>query len=128
MDTKKIGSFATINEIREKWDMEPIEEVGDLIENSVFFQAYNQKKQAEMAQQQEKMQGGNAFDEYEENNEEDEDWNPFEEYENGDNEDEEASEESSEEDTSNEEEKADSSIFVKAFESFLEKEESINKE
>jgi hypothetical protein len=37
MDTKKINSFATINEIREKWDMEPIEEVGDLIENSVFF-------------------------------------------------------------------------------------------
>lgn len=128
MDTKKINSFATINEIREKWDMEPIEEVGDLIENSVFFQAYNQKKQAEMSQQQEQMQGGNSFDEYEENNEEDEDWNPFEEYENGDNEDEEASEESSEEDTSNEEEKADSSIFVKAFESFLEKEESINKE
>lgn len=129
MDTKKINSFATINEIREKWDMEPIKEVGDLIENSVFFQAYNQKKQAEMAQQQQQMQGGgNAFDEYEENNEEDEDWNPFEEYENGDNEDEEASEESSEEDTSNEEEKADSSIFVKAFESFLEKEESINKE
>lgn len=128
MDTKKINSFATINEIREKWDMEPIEEVGDLIENSVFFQAYNQKKQAEMAQQQEQMQGGNAFDEYEENNEEDEDWNPFEEYENDDNEDEEASEESSEEDTSNEEEKADSNIFIKAFESFLEKEESINKE
>lgn len=128
MDTKKINSFATINEIREKWDMEPIEEVGDLIENSVFFQAYNQKKQAEMAQQQEQMQGGNAFDEYEENNEEDEDWNPFEEYENGDNEDEEASEESSEEDTSNEEEKADSNIFIKAFESFLEKEELINKE
>jgi len=129
MDTKKINSFATINEIREKWDMEPIEEVGDLIENSVFFQAYNQKKQAEMTQQQQQMQGGgNAFDEYEENNDEDEDWNPFEEYENGDNEDEEASEESSEEDTSNEEEKADSNIFVKAFESFLEKEESINKE
>jgi hypothetical protein len=81
-----------------------------------------------MSQQQEQMQGGNSFDEYEENNGEDEDWNPFEEYENGDNEDEEASEESSEEDTSNEEEKADSSIFVKAFESFLEKEESINKE
>ena len=69
----------------------------------------------------------NPFDNYEDT-EEDEDWNPFEEYENGDNEDEEASEESSEEDTSNEEEKADSNIFIKAFESFLEKEESINKE
>ena len=117
MDTKKIGSFATINEIREKWDMEPI-------------QAYNQKKQSEMAQQQQEQQmqgGGNPFENYEDN-EEDEDWNPFEEYENGSSDDEEASEESSEVDTSNEEEKAESNVFVKAFENFLEKEESINKE
>ena len=130
MDIKKIGSFATINEIREKWDMKKIDEIGDLIENSVFYQAYNQKKQAEMQQEQQEQQmqqdggdmGGGAFDEYE-----DENWNPFEEYENSD----ESGEESDANDAetaggvtdSEDEEKAESSIFVKAFESFLDKEE-----
>ena len=88
MDIKKIGSFATINEIREKWDMNPIEETGDIIENSVFYQAFNSKKQQEMqAQQQQQMGGG--FGDYEDEDEEsheqeDEDWNPFEDYEDND--------------------------------------------
>ena len=136
MDTKKIGTFATINEIREKWDLEPIEELGDIIENSIFHQAYTQKKQAEMQQQQQSMGGGgeNPFGAYEEGGE-DEEWNPFDDYE--DKEDEESGEndteagenEEAEEDTDDEEEKAEQSVFVKAFESFLAKEEeSINKE
>ena len=130
------SSFATINEIREKWDLEPIEELGDIIENSIFHQAYTQKKQAEMQQQQQSMGGGgeNPFGAYEEGGE-DEEWNPFDDYE--DKEDEESGEngteagenEEAEEDTDDEEEKAEQSVFVKAFESFLAKEEeSINKE
>ena len=125
MDIKKIGSFATINEIREKWDMKAIEELGDIIENSVFYQAYNQKKQAEMGQQQ--MGGGFSGEEGNGN------WNPFEEYEdnegneeNGENpfaEYEDVEEETEEVETGNEEEKADSNVFVKAFNDFLKQEQ-----
>ena len=135
MDIKKIGSFCTFNEIREKWDMKPIEETGDIVGNSIFYQAYNQKKQAETQQQQ--MGGGfdegsgsdwNPFEEYEDNesNEGSEEENPFEEYENGGESvanDEELSEEG---DNGDEEEKADSNIFVKAFNDFLEQEQNKN--
>ena len=134
MDIKKIGSFCTFNEIREKWDMKPIDETGDIIGNSIFYQAYNQKKQSEMQQQQ--MGGGfdeggngdwNPFEEYE-NNEDNEggEENSFEEYENGGESvvnDEELSEEG---DNGDEEEKADSNIFVKAFNDFLEQEQNKN--
>ena len=128
MDIKKLNSFSTINEIREKWDMKPIEEIGDLIENSVFFQAYNQKKQAEM--QQDQMGGGMFGGEGEEGEGE---WNPFEEYENEEGEegvdtDEEGGEEETEDEfqeyETEDEEKAESNIFVKAFENFLAEEEN----
>lgn len=132
MDIKKLNSFSTINEIREKWDMKPIEETGDLIENSIFFQAYNQKKQAEMQQNQ--MDGGMfAGGEGEEGGGE---WNPFEEYENEEGEESEeggdTDEAGGEEETKDEfqeyesedEEKAESNIFVKAFENFLAEEEN----
>ena len=129
MDIKKIGSFATINEIREKWDMKPIEEIGDIIENSVFYQALNSKKQQEMqAQQQQQMGGG--FGDYEDEDEEsheqeDEDWNPFEDYEDNDSDESENEEVESESDSNAEEdeEKGESNVFVKAFESFLAEEE-----
>lgn len=129
MDIKKIGSFATINEIREKWDMKPIEETGDIIENSVFYQAFNSKKQQEMqAQQQQQMGGG--FGDYEDEDEEsheqeDEDWNPFEDYEDNDSDESENEEVESESDSNAEEdeEKGESNVFVKAFESFLAEEE-----
>ena len=129
MDIKKIGSFATINEIREKWDMKPIEEIGDIIENSVFYQAFNSKKQQEMqAQQQQQMGGG--FGDYEDEDEEsheqeDEDWNPFEDYEDNDSDESENEEDESESDSNAEEdeEKGESNVFVKAFESFLAEEE-----
>lgn len=121
MDVKKIGSFATINEIREKWDMKPIEGLGDIIENSVFYQAYNQKKQQEMQAEQ---QDGGDFDFDNAGGESQEDWNPFADYE-----DEESDEENedikSESDEENEdaEEKSENNIFVKAFENFLAQEE-----
>lgn len=129
MDIKKIGSFATINEIREKWDMKPIEEIGDIIENSVFYQALNSKKQQEMqAQQQQQMGGG--FGDYEDEDEEsheqeDEDWNPFEDYEDNDSDESENEEVESESDSNAEEdeEKGENNVFVKAFESFLAEEE-----
>lgn len=127
MDIKKIGSFATINEIREKWDMKPIEEIGDIIENSVFYQAFNSKKQQEMqAQQQQQMGGG--FGDYEDEDEEsheqeDEDWNPFEDYEDNDSDESENEEVESESDSNAEEEKGENNVFVKAFESFLAEEE-----
>lgn len=127
MDIKKIGSFATINEIREKWDMKPIDKLGDIIENSVFYQALNAQKQQEMQAQQ--MGGG--FGNYEESNTpEDEDWNPFEDYEDNDSDESEESEGEDEEVESDsnqeDEEKSENNIFVKAFESFLAEEESIN--
>lgn len=128
MDIKKIGSFATINEIREKWDMKPIEETGDIIENSVFYQAFNSKKQQEMQAQQQQMGGG--FGDYEDEDEEsheqeDEDWNPFEDYEDNDSDESENEEVESESDSNAEEdeEKGENNVFVKAFESFLAEEE-----
>lgn len=107
MDIKKLQGFQTINEIRQKWDLPEIEN-GDIIENSVYFQAYNQAKQQEMQQQQQEDMMFQQEEEYEDEEEnpfeeyEDEEENPFEEY---------------------EKEKADKNIFVKAFENFLEKEE-----
>lgn len=128
MDIKKIGSFATINEIREKWDMKPIKEIGDIIENSVFYQAFNSKKQQEMQAQQQQMGGG--FGDYEDEDEEsheqeDEDWNPFEDYEDNDSDESEDEEVESESDSNAEEdeEKGENNVFVKAFESFLAEEE-----
>ena len=111
MDIKKIGSFATINEIREKWDMKRIDELGDIIENSVFFQAYNSKKQQEMqAQQQEQMGGG--FGGYEESQGEDEDWNPFEDYEDNDSDESENEEVESDSDAAEEDEEKGENIVV----------------
>jgi hypothetical protein len=139
MDIKKINSFQTINEIRAKWDLPEIDEFGDLIENSVYYQAYNQAKQQEMQQQQQQNFGGgmdmgnyggeeeeeNPFDSYSEDNYEEEgteegnegeeeEENPFDSY----------SEDNYEEDE--EEEKSESNIFAKAFEEFLSQEESKN--
>lgn len=118
MDIKKLGAFQTLNEIRLKWDLPEIETAGDVIENSVYFQAYNQAKQQEMQQQQQEMMPQQYEEGYEEDEEEgyEEEENPFESYlsENPDNEEEEFEET---------EEKAEKSVFVKAFEDFLAKEE-----
>lgn len=118
MDIKKLGAFQTVNEVRQKWDLPEIEVGGDVIENSVYFQAYNQAKQQEMQeqQQQEMMSQQEEGQDYEEESYEEEEENPFESYlsENPDDEEEEYEET---------EEKAEKSVFVKAFEDFLAKEE-----
>lgn len=41
MDVKKVSNFQTVNEVRERWDMKPIEG-GDIILNSVFMQGKQQ--------------------------------------------------------------------------------------
>jgi hypothetical protein len=58
MDIKKLSNFQTINEIRQKWDLPELEVAGDMINNSIFFQAYNAAKQQEMQAQQQQQMGG----------------------------------------------------------------------
>ena len=56
LDVKKLNAFQTINEIREKYELEPIEG-GDVIENPTFVQA---KNAADMKAQQQQM-GSNGM-------------------------------------------------------------------
>ena len=115
MDVKKLNSFQTINEIRQKWDLPEIEVGGDIIENSVYFQAYNQAKQQEMQEQQ----NNEGYEDEEEGyGYEDEEENPFESFSYV--EEDEDSEAEEDEEIDKAEEK---SVFVKAFEDFLAKEE-----
>lgn len=128
MDVKKLSAFATVNEIREKWDMPKLDDIGDVIENSIVWQAISQKKQEEAQQQQ--MGGGfgfegqggggeewNPFEQYEQGGEE----NPFDQYEEG-----QEGEEPEPESSEDVEEKSENNVFVKAFENFLAQEESSN--
>lgn len=117
MDIDKLGAFMTFNEVREKYELEPLEQ-GDIPNNSTYLQAAN------AAKQQTAMEGGqggvptdgeseedyNPFDEYED--EDDEDYNPFDEY-----------------DEDDEAEKGElKDIFVKAFDNFFENEISNDKD
>lgn len=56
LDVKKLNAFQTVNEIREKYELEPIEG-GDVIENATFVQA---KNAADMKAQQQQM-GSNGI-------------------------------------------------------------------
>ena len=126
MDIKKLSNFATLNETRQKYDLPPIKDYGDIVENSIFWQAMqakqNQEQQQQMQQQQMQM-GANDdeedYDEYDEDENEQE--NPFDAYdeEEGSEED----EEDNDDENSDSEEKAESNIFVKAFDNFLKQEE-----
>lgn len=107
LDIKKVQAFATINEIREKYEMKPLEG-GDIIENVVFVQS---KNAAVMGAQGGDLSGGGAVPTPDGEEEEAEPENPFDLYAEGD------EEETEDEDT----EKAQNS-FVKAFDAFLEKE------
>ena len=151
MDIKKLNAFQTINETREKWDLPPIKDTGDVIENSVYWQAESAKRQQEQQEQQQQMQMGGGYgdeedsdqgwDGYDEDEGGDENYNPFDAYadegsDNGESEEpeEDNSDEEPEEDNSDEEEddddakKSETNVFVKAFENFLAKEEQeINK-
>ena len=121
MDVKRLSSFMTINEVRQKYNLPKIDgDIGDLIENSIYFQSYNAEKQQEQMQQMSQQSGNEEDNNEEDNNEEDngdeennnEDENPFDKY-------------SSEEDNSDEE-KGNNDIFAKAFTKYLNKEESNN--
>ena len=107
LDIKKVQAFATINEIREKYEMKPLEG-GDVIENAVFVQS---KNAAVMCAQGGDLSSGGAVPTPDGEEEEAEPENPFDLYAEGD------EEETEDEDT----EKAQNS-FVKAFDAFLEKE------
>lgn len=128
MDIKKLNSFQTLNETREKWDLPAIKETGDIIENSVYWQAESAKQQREQQEQQQQMQmqmgggygeegGDQGWGDYddEEGGGEEEDYNPFDEYAEG--------EEDEGEETDEDTEKSETNAFVKAFEDFLAKEE-----
>lgn len=139
MDIKKLNSFQTLNETREKWDLPAIKETGDIIENSVYWQAESAKQQREQQEQQQQMQmqmgggygdegeGGQGWGGYGDDEEGgEEDYNPFDEYaEEGEGEGEESneSEDDDEEETDEDTEKSETNAFVKAFEDFLAKEE-----
>ena len=160
-DIKKLNSFMTVNEIRRKYDLPEIEENGEVIENSIFYQNLQANKMREQQEQQQEQGGDNGGfnfddwgndDEEEDNNEnsseeenkkpdkEEKPQNPFDRYNAGssdenssdkeDNENEEESEEQEDNDGEHDEEdeykeKSESrSIFVKAFEDFLSKEEN----
>lgn len=136
MDIKKLNSFQTLNETREKWDLPAIKETGDIIENSVYWQAESAKQQREQQEQQQQMQmqmGGGYGDEGEGDqgwggygdDEEggEEDYNPFDEYAEGEGEESNESEDDDEEETDEDTEKSETNAFVKAFEDFLAKEE-----
>lgn len=100
MDIDKVNSFMTVNEVREKYEMKPLEG-GDAPNNSTFIQ----NKNAEMQAQQQAAMGGMSV-----NEEESEEQNPFDLYA------EEADEEEANKGGLREE-------FVKAFDNFLKQEE-----
>ena len=123
MDIKKLSNFATLNETRQKYDLPPIKDYGDIVENSIFWQAMQAKQNQEQQQQMQQQQmGANGdeedYDEYDEDENEQE--NPFDAY---DEEEGSEEEEDNNDENSDSEEKAESNIFVKAFDNFLKQEE-----
>lgn len=114
LDVKKLNSFQTINEIREKYELKPIEG-GDVIENSTFLQA---KNAADMKAQQQQMGGNGMMEmstEYDEN--------PFDLY--GDEMTDSVTYNSDEDSENNEAEKAEfENTLLKAFDNFLKQEEN----
>ena len=59
LDIKKVNSFMTVNEIREKYDLNRLDIPGaDMPENSILLQAKNSEEQREMQKQ---MQAQNAM-------------------------------------------------------------------
>ena len=116
MDIKKVNSFVTINEIREKYDMKPLE-FGDIPSNSIILSNKNaQQQQQQMGMGGNMGSGGeeNPFAEYEDEDsyegydEDEEEENPFDAY-----------EEEDEEETN----KSYKNDILKAFDNFLKEEE-----
>lgn len=133
MDIKKMSNFQTINETRQKWDLPELEvEAGDIISNSIFWQAYSQEKQ-----QNQQMRGGfegfggGGENETEDGNEYENPFDSFVDEDEGANEDNEESEDVEDEnpfdeysDEEDEEKAENDNVFVKAFENFLKEEQN----
>ena len=107
MDIKKVGSFMTVNEAREKYEMKPLE-FGDVPTNATLLQ----NKNAEAMAKQGGSQGMEMNDEYDAEGD-GEEQNPFDLY----------AEENDEEDTNKGGLKE---TFIKAFDNFLNNEENGN--
>lgn len=109
MDIDKVNSFMTVNEVREKYEMEPLEG-GDAPNNSTFVQNKNASAMAQQNQGGLMGQGGNeeGFNPFDAYSEEEEEENPFV---NFSEEDEEANKGGLKEE------------FIKAFDNFLKEEE-----
>lgn len=118
MDIKKVGSFMTVNEAREKYEMKPLE-FGDVPTNATLIQNKNAEMMAKQGggQGMEMDENGNVKPSSEKKGEEpdaeeeDEEQNPFDLY----------AEENDEEDTNKGGLKE---TFVKAFDNFLNNEEN----
>ena len=72
LDIKKINSFMTVNEMREKYDLKPLDIPGaDMPENSILLQAKNSEEQREMQKQMQAQagmgMGGGQEDTYNQN-------------------------------------------------------------
>jgi len=109
MDIKKVGSFMTVNEVREKYEMKPLE-FGDVPTNATLIQ----NKNAEMMAKQGGVQGMEMYENEggePDVEEEDEAQNPFDLY----------IKENSEEDANK---GGLRETFVKAFDNFLKNEEN----
>lgn len=119
MDIKKVNSFQTLNEIREKWELEPIEG-GDVPENATFIQAKNAAAQQEAMKQQQAQMGGGMFGNEQAQEPSEEDWDNMSFYEEV-----EPHEQSSEEEDDEQTAKAEhyENSFIKAFDNFLKQEE-----
>lgn len=114
LDVKKLNAFQTVNEIREKYELEPIEG-GDVIENPTFVQA---KNAADMKAQQQQM-GSNGMMGMPTG----EDENPFDLY--GDEMVESVTYNPDEDSDTNDAEKAEfENTLLKAFDNFLKQEEN----
>lgn len=98
MDIEKSNSFVTVNEIREKYEMKPLEG-GDNPNNATFIQSKNSEAMLKQQAQQGMGQPENPVEEK----------NPFDMY-------------SEEEDETT---KAEENSFIKAFDNFLKQEEEI---
>lgn len=116
MDIDKVNSFMTVNEVRKKYELKPLE-FGDQPNNSTYLQAQSQAQQQAMQQQQMSMQGMGAGGEESAGG-----GNPFEDVYGGSEEDEGYDAEAEAEE--DEEEKGGlRNEFVKAFDNFLRSEE-----
>lgn len=120
MDIDKVNSFMTVNEIRQKYELKPLE-AGDQPNNSIYLQAQSAQQQQQQMEQQQQMGGAD-----ESGDDQQEDVNPFDAFDNSGDED--TGEESSDENAEEEEKGGLREEFVKAFDNFLNKEEENGRE